>query len=388
MKDNLNFVYWQNFRLNYKEHQKTLTPLAHFLSDFTSGYIKETGNFGGRKIKDQFLGALYAFYDSLEHNVPQFIDYLKEHKFSLDNTNTQEEKDNINTVIDKYRYFSQLLFSRPEKSQEEGYLFAVANRLFEYCFSESTWGHFKNLITTKKYHPLARFLYSNIWYHFVGEGWHNWHKSCLEALAKHAREGKEIVYIAGGDDILEPLKYGIYNITVIDPMLPTQDTYYSEGWLWLVKNDNDSDGKGDKIEGEFGGKNLTLTRTKYKESDTFPAKLSNGKTINIPESTTVWEVKDIAGQKLGKITFLRRFCEQSDFNSDPKKVLLLSFNEMYYTTLAQDAGGWGLQLDKFPNDLNIYVKQLRNSVSKKTLALLKQADNTNFRFISLGSCPT
>ena len=227
-----------------------------------------------------------------------------------------------------------------------------------------------------------------MWFHLVGEGWKDWHQNCLDALKKEHDQGKRITYLAGGNDMYQLVKHGIYNIDIIDPMLPSQPDYYAEGWLWLIKKN----GLGDKIIFNFD-KNTTviMKRVGYKEFELFDASLSTGDTVKIRHSKTTWNLYNKKNmKKLGTITIDRRFARQADLviNKNAKKALLFSFNEMYFVDAPQSFGGWGIDTSVVKQDTKIFVKQLRKPITKSTWAHLRKADASSFSFILLGSCAT
>ena len=98
---------------------------------------------------------------------------------------------------------------------------------------------------------------------------------------------------------------------------------------------------------------------------------------------------DEEGKILGSYVLERRFVTQADFTTAADKTFLMSFNELFYVTLPDFMEGWGIEPAKFPEDLNIVIKQLRRPVSKKMMCNMRIADllnTTDFKFISLGTC--
>src|SRR5207248_2696049 len=123
-------------------------------------------------------------------------------------------------------------------------------------------------------------------------------------------------YIAGGCDICKLIDEEIYNITIIDPFLPSQEKFYTPEWEWFVKNSNSHNGLSDTI--IFEDQRITLKRSVYEENGSFEAKLSTGNVCSIPNSLTVWEVLDMEknNKPLGTIRIERRFCNEQDFVSN------------------------------------------------------------------------
>jgi len=362
---------------------KTLAPKKH-----TSQKITEHTTFN-------------KLYGYLDNNIQGFLEYLKTHNFAAENINNHEQEVSIFSTIDKYKLFMRSLYHGQEETAQNEYLFATANRFFEFCFDEKSFNYFHELLENQAYHPIARFLYSVMWFHLVGEGWKDWHQNCLDALKKEHDQKKRITYIAGGNDIYQLIKNGIYNIDIIDPMLPSQPDYYAEGWLWLIK----SHGLGDVLTFNFDNKSIIMKRAGYKEFELFDAALSTGDTVKIRHSKTTWNVYDAGDsfdstkdntdtkknmKKLGTITIDRRFAKQADFVLTKKShnVLLLSFNEMYFVDAPESFGGWGIDTSVVKPETKIFVKQLRKPITKSTWAQLRKADVAPFSFILLGSCAT
>lgn len=387
-KNNIHSEYWHWFSLRYNDHKEAFKPMLPFLQSFTHGYINESGELSASNGDELCYDSLCSFYEKADHDTPKLIEQLKIHQLASLDINKQESESDVNSVINKYKYFAQLLCAHPNQTEEDSALFSLSNRFFEFCFSDKTWDQFKPMLADTSVYPINRFLYSTMWYHLVGDGWRNWSTACLDTLKQKSDQGKEIVYVAGGVDIRELLKHGIYNVTVIDPMLPSQGIYYTDGWEWLIKGTGRKSGKGDQVALNFDNKKLTLVRVHYKEQGEFEAKLSTGALAKLHKSITQWEVHDDKNKTVGKITFDRRFCDQNDFKQDDKKVNLVSFNEMYYIALPKELGGWGIDAEKFADNQHLFVKQLRNPVDKKILAHIKDAEKSAFKFIKLGSCST
>src|SRR5579862_5014562 len=153
---------------------------------------KATGHWGRKR---PFL----KLYADLNSNIQGFVDHLKTHQFATEAVNNHEKEISIFTTIDKYKLFMRAFFNQQDEKIQNEYLFATANRFFEFCFDEKTYRYFNELLENPQWHPIARFLYSVMWYHLVGEGWKDWHQNCLDALKKEHDQGKRITYIAGGN---------------------------------------------------------------------------------------------------------------------------------------------------------------------------------------------
>lgn len=311
-------------------------------------------------------------------DITQFISYLQQKQFSNKVVYNEERTWSVHKIINKYNKFMRLLCMNMSYSKQNKFLYLLANEFFMFCFNPLQTD-IQRMLTRHNSEPLVRMFYAIMWKHFGGRGWQSWHKTIIDNLQEEFQKGNEIVYIAGGSDINQLLRHNIYNIRIIDPFLPTQDTYYSQGWKFLVKGLI-----GDTITWEFGANKLLLKRIGYKENGSFSAQLSNRKKRRIPHATIVWDIYNENGKKCGQLTIERRFVQQADFSKLHAKKLLISFNELYFiTTVGEDS--WGIDIQKFDKNFEIYVKQLKNKVSKVMLNKIQQIDNT-FEFIQLGNC--
>jgi len=223
---------------------------------------------------------------------------------------------------------------------------------------------------------------------FSATGWHNWSSQCLKNLKQAADEGKRIVYIAGGSDLYQLITRGIYNITVIDPQLPSQPKYYTNEWAWIMKGAGQDGGRGDQI--VFEEQKITMTRVGYLEvQKPFKARLEDGQVISINPSKTTWMITDKEGKQLGTYILERRFVEQNDFKTTDDRALLISFNELFFIALPDALNGWRIEPSKFDDNFTMFVKHLHEPVAKaevcniRTAAMLNASD---FKFICLGSC--
>ncbi len=397
------------------------------------------------KLTSKTKERLCNIYSYLETDIGKFIEYIELHGFSDELINNVESSTSFLTVIGKYKNFAQLLFAHSDPFLTQNYLFCVANNLFEFCFNPKTAQKFEKLLQYSKNYPIVRMIYSIMWNYLAGHGWKDWNRSTLAALQKLTKNNGTVVYIAGGTDIYQLLKYGIYNITVIDPMLPSQPDYYSNVWEWLVvvskpdsrlflesgaspkgdgstssprarllngarpavpgvatkgevwepvegcecqkrfNNKNESNGIGDVVKYDFGNVKLVMKRTGFDKTGVFQAELSFGKVVDIVQSRTEWTVLDDMDNVLGKVVFERRFCNQEDFVEKDNQHLLISFNELYYIASNNLNDSWGIDISKIGDNFKMFVKQLRNPVDKNVLCNMQKADNSDFLFIKLGS---
>lgn len=395
--DRMNEFFLQRFNKSYLKYKDKLTSLVPFLSDCTNGYISENGQIVGAEINDNFRQNFSTVYQLIENNMPRFVAYLKDHGFPQ--VQNDLEDSNVALVVNRYKYLDRLLFSNPSKLVEKERLFSFANRCFEYCFNPSTWPDFKKYLDNSSDHQLVKFLYTTMWYQLVGDGWKDWNNQTLIDIAEKSKQGARVVYVAGGLDIYQLLKYGIYNIDVIDPLLPSLEKYYSsKNWEWLVKGSSKNNGLEDKIVFDFGERKISLVRKKYSKNGVLVVHLPTKEKRKIQKSVTDWMVFDENNKCLGSVTFYRRFCDHADFithSIDKKRVdenieerlVLMSFNELYYAFLPKNLGGWDINVKHLPENAKIYVKQLRNPIDAEVLKNIAQAEDAKFKFIRLGSDP-
>jgi hypothetical protein len=366
---------------------------AVFFDLFSESYIQD-GFFKTQVPSQEILQQRFTYvYDLLENDMFGFIAYLKDQNVSGD--------------LEEYKDIIQLLFLSNNFFDTYQYLFTLANKFFEFCFYSDTWKTFEDLQINNADHPIAKLFYAIMWFHLAGNGWKNWSDDALKNIKKEADRGKEIVYIAGGSDIYQLIKQGVYNIRVIDPILPSQPKYYSEGWSFLIHTICDAGvryvedysydpnqtwdtnvGIGDIIECETHGKKIFIRRESFTFlGDTLKTRLSNGKIAEIEKSKTIWGFYDELENRLGTLTLERRFVEQSDFKTSSDTVFLISFNELYFISTTKVKGGWGINPYRFDDDFKIYVKQLHNPVDVNVVKNMRRSfENMEFNYIALGTC--
>jgi len=377
MQEHINDNFWRYMYRAYSHHRNVQEPLQKLFGQS----IKNKNSLK----KDKNVQILKNIYAWLNNDILAFITFLQNHSFASEELNEKEEEESLTKAINKYTRLFHILFKQKPSSVQDELLFTVANNLFEFCFSKEHFPEFEKLLKAEQQYPIARLIYSNIWTNLVETGWKEWHHDCLENLKTQHDAGKKIVYIAGGNDIYQLIKNGIYNIEVIDPILPSQPDYYSKGWEWLIRKN----GIGDQITLDFKDRNLLMKRTRYTEGKYFTAELSTGKSAKLKESKTTWTLFNLeSNKKLGTIVFNRRFAKQEDFAYDPKKAHLISFNEMYLSTAIAKYGGWGIKPGHMSQKTPFFIKQLRKPVYKSTLLNLRKADQAPFPFMVLGSCAT
>lgn len=349
-------------RKMYEKQYNDLQTLSVFFGLQTGcDWSSKSVPFSEQDIKKHFS----KLYSLLQDDIEEFINYLKNNNFCSQNINKQEEKQTIGLVIKKYNSFFDILFNSidGEKKKDE-FLFTVSNQFFEFCFFQKTSKKFQKMLKDASYYPILRMFYSIMWRHLAEHGWQHWHADALQVLKKEADAGKEIVYIAGGTDIYQLIKHGIYNIRVIDPLLSTQPKYYSQHWDWF-------------IEGEVGEEVLV------------PHAELTMKRASQEKSVTVWQVRDGSGKDVGQIKFERRYANQNDFYSTSKRALLMSCNELYFISAPDEQEGWGIDPHAFDKSLNIIIKQLKNPVSKQVMCNMSYEGNQEeFMFIHLGTSVT
>ena len=205
-------------------------------------------------------------------------------------------------------------------------------------------------------------------------------------MKKETDAGKEIVYIAGGSDILALLKKGIYSIRVIDPFLATQTRFYSEGWDFLIKGLI-----GDEIRFGHDCNQIIMRRSIHQELGRFQAKLSNGTLQELAHTHTIWNIVDKNEQTLGSVIFERRLTTQSDFAPHANRTLIMSYDEATYVAMPDSLNGWGIDVTQFDDSFTLFVKQLRTPIGKAELCNLRIAgllNVANLKFINFGSDPS
>lgn len=322
----------------------------------------------------------------LESDIPGFVDYLLSNNFAGEAANEREEKlldlGTTSAVTRKYRIFLRALLHTAGTDLLYSTMNSLANRFLEYCFYPETHDHFFKILSSRNNYPLVRMLYETIWYFLARAEWIHWHQNTLKNLKQEFDAGKEIVYIAGGSDIFQLISHGIYNIRNIDPIYPTQTTYYSEGWDFLAVGRKGSNGIGDRIifnDKQNSGKNLVMRRISYKKHSTLlKNKKIYGRRVTIPRSTTVWAIENRkTKERLGTYTLERRFVEQDDFKTDGRTAHLISFNELYFI-LTTGVESWGINPYQFSKDIKINVKQLRAPLSHGVLMNMRKVQESTF----------
>ena len=392
----------------YNSNEKYLNIVSSVLSSFDDEKKKDKSVYFSKPLDEKLKKKFAGLYHALEYDIFEFIKLLGKLGFVSEAVNKQEEDlfandKNRKLVVEKYKLFMRLLFVHDDERVTDRYLFSVANNIFRFCFGSTNFKELRFLLNNKKCYPIVRLLYVAIWYYLAGIGWRVWNRDVLDELKKFTDEGKNITYIAGGCDVYQMIKHGIYNITIIDPQLPTQTKFYSEGWEWFVRGNDKDGGIGDEIDYDFKDKKLKMKRIKYDRTEVLKIKLNDEKMHNIPSGKTVWAIYDETpvptffsksffvywwkrlirfGRPLGFVTLDRRLCNQSDFVCTKDVVNLISFNELYF--LSQES--WGIDSRMFDNNFKIYVKQFSEPVSKIEICNMKEAYLKDFRFLQLGSC--
>ncbi len=379
----------------FKEHlfrnATILSNYQEFIEFISAGNLSGDNCMVTKRIASPISIAITSLLSDLDHAPENFVDQLRMSALNSPQINIQEEKNSITDTITKHQLALRMLVSHKDPLVENKRLFSVGNRLVDYCFRSSTFHHYVDLYKDKKNYPILRFLNTAVWSTLVGEGWRHWHEDALLALQAAADSGKEIVYIAGGADLYQFLRLGIYNVTVLDPFYPTQDRYYSPGWDYLVSSNAKNKGIGDEIICGAECNNVRLIRSQTQEADYFYAKLSNEKIVKIRKNETRWDIVSEDGNLLGRFIFKRRPVEQEDLASDPKKVFVMSYDEMVYIAQPEIIEGWGTDPSKLDNDFSMIIKQFRNPIDKSFLQNIRIAAMLNIyelRFIKFASDPT
>ncbi|AKC83705.1 hypothetical protein IMCC26134_14630 [Verrucomicrobia bacterium IMCC26134] len=364
-------AFWERFTLNRcAPHHPLGSPALLFFNEaFTTD-------------RAAALHELHALFD---HDLPGLLEYLKANGLLSPAIDSLEAGLPVGAVIDKYRRFADVIYDFTDPALKAAACFALGNRIFDFCLGAESHEAFRSLLARTEDRPFARLLHSLLWQHLSADGWRDWHLSCLEALRAQSLQGRTVVYPAGGCDFYQLLRHGIYNIEVIDPFLPSQGDYYSEGWSWLISAQT----LGDCITIPCGDHGLVLRRESHQSLATFEALLSTGETAVLERCKVCWGVySDMNERRLGTLTLHRRFTETHDFAADESRAVLVSFNELFLFATSRERAGWGLDLDSLDPSRVLHVKQLRAPASIETLCRLRAAEALPFHFINLGSCAT
>ena len=380
----LNDDYLTRFKKNYEASLPLLRTLQPLLSDITNGAINDSGYLFQPPLNDGMRQKVGQLFDMFDNNPAAFVAYLQALNFT-DLSEVTDKSNNFNFTVEKYKALLRLLVSAKTPRQDEEFGIALANRLVEFCYENPTFPLYQKTIQHAEHHSIARMLHTIIWYNIIGTGWKLWHADCLNALKEAAAGGKRIKYLAGGNDVYTLLCNGIYNITIIDPFLPSQAPYYANGWEWLLAGNIN-----DEIVGPFGSSELKLVRTAQQEGETFIAK-AGGQFVPLKKYTTTWTVyKAETEEELGTIVFERRFAQQNDLKPDTTHVFLMSYDEFIYLGLPNLLDGWGVTPNSMDPTFSCYIKQLRKRVNRDFLNNLRIAAIANYadlKFINLASDP-
>ncbi len=328
---------------------------------------------------------VYTLYHLLDTNVQGFVDFLLYNGFSTPEVDREEERliddGKMDLIYEKYQQFVETLLHHTDEDWMGSARSSLANRLFEYCYSPKTFKHFRDIHGKTESRPLVRFINEVIWYYLARSEWMAWHENTLKRLKKEFEQGKEILYIAGGNDIYQLIAHGIHRIRNIDPIYPTQKSYYSSGWDFLAVGKGDRHGIGDRIEFKEKmpfGKNIVMRRESYKlTGEVIQTETEKGFRMTIPESVTVWSIQDDSGKRLGSYTLERRYVRQDDFRPDPKRAFLISFNELYFLLTASEEN-WGINPRMFDPEIVIHAKQLRSPLDYLTLMNIRTIQESHW----------
>jgi hypothetical protein len=391
LKDGLDDAFLNSFKNTYQKNVAALRHMNPVLSGLTNGMIGPDGFQLRSPMDEQMKLNLAILYDQIEKSMPEFIESLMRLGINNAITAQEEEQSHYDIVIEKYKAFSNLLFSQTDSFKQGELIFAFGNRLFEYAFDPKTFSHFKKLMTSHELYPAARFVNAIVWHSLVGDGWKHWHANALESVVAKAAQGDELVYLAGGTDFYQLLRKGVRNITIIDTFLPTQERFYSEGWMFLLNGDDGTCGIDDEI--RFGPEcdSIKMKRVDFKEGEPFYSKLSNGKILTLKKTVTTWHVFDRHDKHVGHVVLCRRPVNQDDFAVRDKVTFLMSYDELAHCSLPDVLNGWGIEPSLMDDAIQIYSKQHRKPLTKQHMLNMRLASMINLadmKFINLGSDPT
>lgn len=328
------------------------------------------------------------FMSIFDADITQLRSFFEAHGFTAQEYAQSEARTNYLRVINRYNILLDAVLSCYESKDELIALkMAVGNRLLDMMIDTKSKAAVDDIIADENYHTLMRFIFSVVWQNLSGEGWKWWHQTALKRLAALSTKGTRTVYIGGGCDIHHLIQAGVYNITVIDPMLPSQPKYYVDEWSWFIQGDGENKGMGDVI--SFDTEGVQLRRSHYQlMPGRFQVTLADGSVKRLRKSVTTWTVEEIkTGKLLGTVVFERRLCGQDDFKQTSSQRLLMSFNELYYVCTANKEDSWGINLSKLSKELVIEVKQARHALTLDQMQRLHEIDGSDdFQFIKLGTC--
>jgi len=377
----------QTLRAHYLADAYKMRALVPFLSKLTNGTIAQgycnIASQPDRAMMENFT----TMYDQIDRDMPAFVEWLLQAGIADNVRDEETQKAPYQDIIDQYQALTRLMLASGDTFKENEFILAFANRCFEYCYSDETFPHYQKLLTNHNAYPVVRFLATVLWHTLVGEGWRHWHAQTLSRLKECADRGDEIVYIAGGTDVYHLLRSGIYNITIIDPFLPTQERFYSEGWQLLIADDAVN------TEIRFGPacNSIKMRCVGSCSQEPFSVRLSTNQYISIKKSIITWHIFDRDNKQIGHLIIHRRPVVQNDFASREHAAFLMSYDEELCIAMPDFLDGWGIDPLQLPADFTMHIKQLRKPITKnmmlamRTIALL---NNSDVRFIKLMSDPT
>ena len=141
MSQQLDDAFLSRFKTSFEKEFKNLKDLNHFLKYITGDQISEEGYFIAPPLNNSMKESFKNIYSALQNNPIDFIKLLQNNNFSNEQVNTQEQSAHYDATVEKYKAFMRLLFPTLLDLQQDEFLFAVGNRLFEYCFNEKTFQH-------------------------------------------------------------------------------------------------------------------------------------------------------------------------------------------------------------------------------------------------------
>jgi len=193
------------------------------------------GKFGSNSTSN-LLSGLLGFADMLGRgNAEEICDYLRE---KIRGQDFFSEKSLINTdgiLNDSTMLFELPLYTFPEYDIYT-LSFNLAVEFFKYLFVSDQDGKERiyEIIADKEQHAFLKVLLSFTWKILSSIGWKAWNEETLRLLKEGYDAGKRITYFAGGTDIYNLLRIGIYNFRMVDPLLSAQHRFYSDIWYVLV----------------------------------------------------------------------------------------------------------------------------------------------------------
>ena len=394
----------------FERREETFQPvirsrLAALASSVDAAHLRRIRHALGRRLRDAFaftglplgpkpltpeverqgVAQLRRLYRRMDQDLPGFLRWLRDGApvgTATPAAVARAHLDEDALVEWRKRYYTfvlALLDLHPDADQAR---LLLAERLLRFMVDDASHEAHGALIASATALPLAVMLCEATWKGLSSTGWRLWRWETLQALRRRSEAGQEVVYVAGGSDLFQLLVNGVRHLRIIDPMFPVQAPYYCLQWEFLIRGRFQNGGVGDRIviapfsvrtpTGIRKSPTLVLTRTAFRETGVIDAgKMNNGAVCRLATGETRWRVEADDGSPPGTLIFERRFVTQADLVPRPDRVLLVSFNELYFLITPHADDSWGIDPRRFAPGLQIYVKQLRRPMTVPELLRLR-----------------